>query len=75
MAQRKPQLPKPLSPIQRYGLAVLSVSVALGAALLLGHFHLRKVEVPLLLFAVAVAAWYWRTGPAVLALVLKALWH
>jgi PAS domain S-box-containing protein len=71
MAQRKPQLPKPLSPIQRYGLAVLSVSVALGAALLLGHFHLRKVEVPLLLFAVAVAAWYWRTGPAVLALVLS----
>jgi len=33
MAERKRQLPKPLSTIQRYGLALLSVAVALGGAL------------------------------------------
>jgi hypothetical protein len=35
IVRRKPQLPKPLSTIQRYGLALLSVSVALGGGLLL----------------------------------------
>src|SRR6202048_4805509 len=67
----KPQLPKPLSRVQRYGLAVLSVSVALGGALLLERFHFRDVEVPLFLFAVAVAAWYGGTEGAVLALLLS----
>jgi PAS domain S-box-containing protein len=63
--------PKPLSRIQRYGLAVLAVSVALGGALILEHFFFRDVEVPLFLFAVAVAAWYGGTGAAVVALVLS----
>src|SRR5260370_41763206 len=54
----KPPLPKSLSTIQGYGLAVLSVSLALGGALLLGRFTFRDVEVPLFLFALAVAAWY-----------------
>ena len=71
MVQRKPRLPKSPSTIQRYGLAVLSVSVALGGALLLQRFHFRDVEVPLFLFAVAVAAWYGGTGAAVLALLLS----
>jgi PAS domain S-box-containing protein len=71
--QRKPQLPNPLSTIQRYGLAVLSVSVALGAALLVEHFHFRDVEVPVFLFAVAVAAWYGGTGAAVLAFLLSCI--
>jgi hypothetical protein len=57
----KPQWPKRLSRIQRFGLAVISVSVTLGAALLLERFHFRDVEVPLFLFAVALAAWY--AGP------------
>jgi len=63
--------PKPLSRIQRYGLAVLAVSVALGGALLLERFFFRDVEVPLFLFAVAVAAWYGGMGAAVVALVLS----
>src|SRR5271166_2053854 len=71
MVQRKPRLPKSPSTIQCYGLAVLSVSVALGGALLLQRFHFRDVEVPLFLFAVAVAAWYGGTGAAVLALLLS----
>src|SRR5208282_919718 len=71
MAQWKPQLPRPLSAIQRYGIAVVSVSVALGASLLLERLHFRDVEVPLYLFAVAVAAWYGGAGAAGLALLLS----
>jgi PAS domain S-box-containing protein len=67
------QLAKPPSPIQRYSLAVLSVSVALGGALLLERSHFRGVEVPLFLFAVAVTAWYGGIGAAVLALLLTCI--
>jgi PAS domain S-box-containing protein len=67
----KAKLPPPLSVIQRYGLAVLSVSVALGGALLLERFGFRDVEVPLFLFAVALSAWYGGTGAAALALCLS----
>jgi PAS domain S-box-containing protein len=70
MAQRKSQLSKSLLAIQHYGLAVLSVSLALGAAIVLERFHFRDVEVPLYLFAVAVAAWYGGPRAAVLALLL-----
>jgi hypothetical protein len=73
MVQGKPILRKTLSTIQRYGLAVLSVSVALGGALLLGHFQFRDVEVPLFLFSVALSAWYGGTGAAVLALLLSCI--
>jgi len=66
-----PRMPKPLSSIQQYGLAVLSVAAALGAALLIERFHMRDVEVPLFLFAVAVAAWYGGSGGAVVALILS----
>ena len=57
--------------LQRYGLAVLSVAVAMGAALLLQHFHFRDTAVPLLLFAGAISSWYGGPGPAVLAIVLS----
>jgi protein-histidine pros-kinase len=71
--QRKPQLPKLVSTIQRYGLAVLCVAVALGAALLLQQFNFREVEAPLFLFAVAVATFYGGTGAAALALLLSCI--
>jgi PAS domain S-box-containing protein len=71
-AQNKPQLPKPLSTIQSYGLAVLSVSVALGLALLLDRVHFPGLVAPFLL-ALAVAAWYGGPGPALLALLLASL--
>ena len=71
MGRWEPRSPKPLSAVQRYGLAVLSVSVSLGAALLIERFHVRDVEVPLFLFAVAVTAWYGGAGAAVLALLLS----
>jgi len=57
--------------LQRYGLAVVSVGVALAAALLLQHFHFRDAAVPLLLFAGAISSWYGGPGPAVLAVLLS----
>jgi PAS domain S-box-containing protein len=69
----KPQLPKPLSAIQRYGLAVVSVSGALGGALLLGRFGVRDVEIAFFLFAVAITAWYGGGGATTLALLLSCI--
>jgi PAS domain S-box-containing protein len=54
----------------RYGLAILSVGVALGAGLLLQQFHFRVPAATLLLIAVAIASWYAGRGPAVLAVIL-----
>jgi PAS domain S-box-containing protein len=64
--------PLPLKYLQRYGLAILSVGVALGAGLLLQNFHFR-VPSALLLFAVAISSWYGGLGPAVLAAVLSSI--
>jgi PAS domain S-box-containing protein len=69
----RPRLPKRLTPIQSYALAVLLVSAALGGALLMESLHFREVGVPLFLLAVSVAAWYGGAGPAVLALVISCL--
>ena len=59
--------------LQRYALAVLSVGVALGASLLLQHFHFREPAAPLLMFAVAISSWYGGPGPAVLAVILSTI--
>jgi len=61
------------SSIQRYGLAVLSVAIALGIGLLLAHYNFQGVEFPLFLIAVALSSWYAGTRPAILALFLSAL--
>src|SRR6516165_8229440 len=71
--QRKPQSPRLVSTIQRYGLAILCVVLALGAALWVQQFNFRDVEAPLFLFAVAVAALYGGAGAAVLALLLSCI--
>jgi signal transduction histidine kinase len=65
--------PVSLTRFQRYGLAVFSVGVALGGALLLQHFQFRDAAIQLLLFAGAVTSWYGGPGPAVLALFLSLL--
>ena len=57
--------------LRLYGLAVLSVAVALGVALFLQHLNFRDSGAPLLLFAVAIASWYGGGGPATLAVVLS----
>jgi signal transduction histidine kinase len=71
MALSKLQLRIAQSPVLRYGLAVLSVSAALGGALLIERLQLRNIT--LFLFAIAVAAWYGGTGAAVLALLLSCI--
>ena len=58
-------------PLSRYGLAVLSVGIALGVALLLEHFHFRVPSALLLMLAIAIASWYGGQGPGVLAAILS----
>ena len=64
---------KTLPPIQRYGLAVGSVAISLGLALLLERYDFRGLADPLFLFAIAITAWYAGLGPAVLALLFSFL--
>jgi len=59
--------------IQRYGLALLSVFIALESALFLASHNFQGVEFPLFLFAMALTAWYEGTGPAILALLLSSI--
>ena len=73
MVQWTPQLPEPLSAVPRYGLAVLSVALALAGALFADRYDFRSVEFPLFLFAIAATVWYAGPGSAVLALVLSSL--
>jgi len=65
------QLQLARSTVLRYGLAVFSVSVALGGALLIERLQLHNIT--LFLFAIAVAAWYGGTRAAVLALLLSCI--
>src|SRR5882762_9649202 len=71
MAHRDPSSLTPMPTILRYGIAVLSVAIAI----VLGSFLLRHFEVRLtpFLFAVAATVWYAGTGPGVLAIVLSVL--
>ena len=71
MARPKLQLRVAQSPVLRYGLAVLSVCVALGGALLIERLQLHNITP--FLFAIVVAAWYGGTGAAVLALLLSCI--
>jgi K+-sensing histidine kinase KdpD len=59
--------------IKRYGLALLSVVIALAFALFLASHNYRGIEFPLLLFAIVLTAWYQGTGPAIFAFILCSL--
>jgi signal transduction histidine kinase len=67
------QLSEPLSATRSYGLAVFSVSVALGGGLLLARYGFTGVADPLFLSAIAITVWYAGTGPAILAVVLSSV--
>src|SRR5258708_3312007 len=71
MAHRDPSSPIPMPTILRYGIAVLSVAIAIG----FGFFLLQYFEANLtpFLFAVAPTVWYAVTGASVLAIVLSVL--
>jgi len=62
-----------LAQLPGYGLAVLSVVVAVGALLLLEHFGFRPPTGQLMLFAVAIIAWYGERGPSLFSLILAVL--
>jgi PAS domain S-box-containing protein len=57
--------------IQRYGLAAVSVALALLPSLLLQHHNFHNGELAFFLFAVALTAWYAGVGPAALSTVLS----
>jgi PAS domain S-box-containing protein len=71
MAKQRPSLLK--EQLQRYGLAVVSVGIALGIGLLLQRYSFRDVESLLLLFAIALTVWFAGGGAAVLAVALSSL--
>jgi PAS domain S-box-containing protein len=73
MAKQKPSMLKEPLPIQRYGLATVSVAIALGIGLLLQRYSFYGAESLLFLFAVALTAWFGGGGPAVLAVALSSL--
>jgi PAS domain S-box-containing protein len=58
------------SGFQRYGLAVLSVAIALGISLFLA---IPRIELAAFLLAIAVTVWYAGQGPGIVALVLSGL--
>jgi PAS domain S-box-containing protein len=71
MVHRDPSSPTPMPTSLRYGIAVLSVAIAIGLCfMLLRHFDAKLTP---FLFAVAVTVWYAGTGPGVLAIVLSVL--
>ncbi len=71
MARSNFYMQKARSVILRYGLAAISIAVALGMALLTQRYEFREVALPLFLFAVALTAWYGGSGPAAFAVVLS----
>jgi PAS domain S-box-containing protein len=71
MAYRDPSSPTPMPAILRYGIAVLSVAIAIGLCFFLLQYFEAKLTP--FLFAVAATVWYAGTGPGVLAIVLSVL--
>lgn len=64
---------KLLSAIRGYGIALLSVALALAAGLFMSRFNFQGVEFPFFLIAIAIIVWREGTGPAVFALILSSL--
>ncbi len=60
-----------ISVVLRYGLAVVSVAVAIALGLLAQVYTIHNPEFPLFLTAIAVTVWYAGTAPGVLAVVLS----
>lgn len=57
--------------LARYGSAILAVTVALAAAVLLRHYNLPHPFTSFSFAAIAIAFWYAGTGPGVLAAALS----
>src|SRR5258708_22213113 len=57
----------------RYGLAVISVAIAVGLARAFIHFHLPQPFAAFALSAIAITFWYAGTAPGILAAVLSSI--
>jgi hypothetical protein len=60
----KLNVPPKLAPALRYGLAVVSVDVALTLALTMRYYHLPHPFASFSMAAIAVTFWYAGAGPA-----------
>jgi signal transduction histidine kinase len=60
-------------PILRYGLAVVSVAIAIAIGLALRAYQFRDVELPVLALTIGVVTWYAGAGPAALAVLLSTM--
>ena len=58
------------SPLLRYGFAVVSVGIAIAAALAVQQYQFRDVALPVLVLVIGLVTWYAGTGPAVVAVLL-----
>src|SRR6185369_16973259 len=56
----------------RYGLAPLSVAIALGVGLFAWRYGIRH-QFSMFLFAIAITAWYGGLGPAIVAVICSSL--
>ena len=59
------------SPLLRYGFAVVSVGIAMAAALAIQQYQFRDVALPVLVLVIGIVTWYAGTGPAVVAVLLS----
>src|SRR6201984_3336548 len=62
-----------ISRARRYGLAVLSVAIAVALSRAFLHFHLPQPFAAFALSAIAITFWYAGTAPGILAAVLSSL--
>jgi light-regulated signal transduction histidine kinase (bacteriophytochrome) len=58
------------SPLLRYGFAVVSLGIAIAAALAVQQYQFRDVALPVLVLVIGLVTWYAGTGPAVVAVLL-----
>ena len=58
------------APLLRYGFAVVSIGIAIAAALAIQQYQFRDVALPVLVLVIGLVTWYAGTGPAVVAVLL-----
>src|SRR5258705_448371 len=62
-----------ISPVYRYGIAVLAVAMALGIKLIVMYFNYPYPVSSSFLAAIAIAFWFFGEGPGVLSVLLSAI--
>jgi PAS domain S-box-containing protein len=73
MTQEGPLSSRTTAAVKNYGLAIVSVALAVGVANLLYHLQIYGVEFPILLIAIALTNWFAGMWPGILALILATL--